>query len=153
MPEPVAEQIMQAVRSRVAATYTSTYRSANIATWQPKNDTMHVYQGDITENREIDCPGNPPAKGWTIEAIVAAILRPSQTDVTPIDTFKNRAWAAIVQAVTDAPLWHNWGGLSLNTDIGTIEDFTADDGSGSGVMVRLSIHFRTDENNPYNVRA
>ena len=153
MPEPVVERIMQAVRSRVAATYSSTYRSANIATWQPKNDTMHVYQGDITENREIDCPGNPPAKGWTIEAIVAAILKPSQTDTTPIDTYKNRAWAAIVQAATDAPLWHNWDGLALNTDIGTIEDFTADDGSGSGVMVRLSIHFRTDENNPYNVRA
>lgn len=153
MPEPVVEQIMQAVRSRVAATYTSTYRSTNIATWQPKNDTMHVYQGDIVENREIDCPGNPPAKGWTIEAIVAAILKPSQTDVTPIDTHKNRAWAAIVQAVTNASLWHQWGGLAINTDIGTIEDFSADDGSGSGVMVRLSIHFRTDENNPYNVRA
>lgn len=153
MAEPVAEQIMQAVRTRLAATYASTYRSANIATWQPKNDTMHVYQGDITENRGIDCPGNPPAKGWTVEAIVAAILKPSQSDTTPIDTYKNRAWAAIVQAVTNAELWHGWGGLAINTDIGTIEDFTSDDGSSSGVMVRMSIHFRTSENDPYTARA
>ena len=143
---------MQAVRSRMAAVRTS-HRSTNIATWQAKDNVFHVYQGDIVENRELDCPGNPPAKGWTIEAVIAAILRPSESDTTPIDTYKNRAWAAIVQAATDAPLWHNWGGLALNTDIGTIEDFTADDGSGSGVMVRMSIHFRTDENNPYNVRV
>lgn len=152
MSEPVVERIMQAVRSRVAATRTA-HRSANIATWQAKDNVMHVYQGDIVENREIDCPGNPPAKGWTVEAVVASILKPSQTDTTPIDTYKNRAWAAIVQAVTNASLWHQWGGLAINTDIGTIEDFTGDDGSGSGVMVRMSIHFRTDENNPYNVRA
>lgn len=152
MSEPVVEQIMQAVRSRVAATRTA-YRSTNIATWQAKDNVMHVYQGDIVENRGIDCPGNPPAKGWTVEAIVASILKPSQNDATPIDTYKNRSWAAIVQAVTNASLWHQWGGLAINTDIGTIEDFTGDDGSGSGVMVRMSIHFRTDENNPYNVRA
>lgn len=152
MSEPVVEQIMQAVRARVAATYSETYRSANIATWQAKDNVMNVYQGNIVENREIDYPGNPPAKGWTVEAVVAAILRPSQTDTTPIDTFKNRAWAAIVQAVTDSPAWHNWSGLAIDTEIGTIEDFTNDDGSGSGVMVRISIHFRTEEGNPYVVR-
>lgn len=143
---------MQAVRSRVAANR-SAYRSANVATWQPKDNVLHVHQGDIVENPGMDCPGNPPAKGWTVEAVVAAILKPSEADTIPIDTYKNRAWANIVQSVTDADLWHNWGGLAIDSNVGTIEDFTGDDGSGSGVMVRISIHFRTDENNPYNVRA
>jgi hypothetical protein len=143
---------MQAVRSRVAATRTA-YRSANVAKWQPKDNVLHVHQGDIVENPEMNCPGNPPAKGWTVVAAVAAILKPSDTDTTPIDTYKNRAWAVIVQAVTDADLWHQWNGLAVNSTIGPIEDYTAEDGSGSGVFVRISIHFRTDENNPYNVRA
>jgi hypothetical protein len=150
--EPVVERIMQAVRSRVAATRTA-YRSANVAKWQPKDNVLHVHQGDIVENPEMNCPGNPPAKGWTVVAAVAAILKPSDTDTTPIDTYKNRAWAVIVQAVTDADLWHQWNGLAVNSTIGPIEDYTAEDGSGSGVFVRISIHFRTDENNPYNVRA
>jgi hypothetical protein len=150
--EPVVERIMQAVRSRVAATRTA-YRSANVAKWQPKDNVLHVHQGDIVENAELNCPGNPPAKGWTVVAAIAAILKPSDTDTTPIDTYKNRAWAVIVQAVTDADLWHQWGGLAVNSTIGPIEDYTAEDGSGSGVFVRISIHFRTDENNPYNVRA
>jgi hypothetical protein len=124
-----------------------------VAKWQPKDNVLHVHQGDIVENPEMNCPGNPPAKGWTVVAAVAAILKPSDTDTTPIDTYKNRAWAVIVQAVTDADLWHQWGGLAVNSTIGPIEDYTAEDGSGSGVFVRISIHFRTDENNPYNVRA
>ena len=152
MSEPVVERIMQAVRSRVAAVRTA-HRSTNIATWQVKDNVLHVHQGDIVENPEMDCPGNPPAKGWTVIAAIAAILKPSDTDTTPIDTYKNRAWAAIVQAVTDADLWHQWDGLAVNSTIGPIEDYTADDGSGSGVFVRISIHFRTDENSPYNVRA
>lgn len=152
MSEPVAEQIMQAVRSRVA-TYKTAYRSTNIATWQPKNETLHVYQGNIVEAPDFDCPGNPPAKGYTLEAIVAAILKPSETLTTPIDTFKNRAWSEIVKAITSEHLWHNWGQLAINSNIGTMEDFTGDDGSGSGIMVRVSIHFRVDEDDPFQERA
>jgi hypothetical protein len=151
-PEPVVERIMQAVRTRVAA-YRPSYRSANVAKWQPQDNVIHVYQGDINENPEIDCPGNPPAKGYTLEAVIAAILKPSERDNTPIDTYKNRAWSEITKAITNANLWHNWGGLAINSNIGQIEDFTGEDGSGSGVMVRLSIHFRVDENDPTVARS
>ena len=152
MSEPVVERIMQAVRSRVAATRTA-YRSANVAKWQPKDNVLHVHQGDIVENPELNCPGNPPAKGWTVVAAVAAILKPSDTDTTPIDTYKNRAWAVIVQAVTDADLWHQWGGLALNTVHGPVEEYTEETGGLAGVMVRFTITFRVDEGDPYTVRA
>jgi hypothetical protein len=152
MSEPVAERIMQAVRARVAA-YRPAFRSTNVAKWQPKHEVMHVYQGDITENPKIDCPGNPPARGYTIEAVVASIFKPSENDLTAIDTFKNRAWSEITKAVTNANLWWNWGGLAIDTRIGTIEDFTGEDGSGSGCMVRMSIHFRVDETDPFTARS
>jgi hypothetical protein len=142
---------MQQVRTRVAASRTA-YRSANIATWQPKDNVYHVHQGDLVEAPDFDCPGNPPAKGWMLEAIVAAILKPSERDATAIDTYKNRAGAAIVKAITDANLWHQWSGLAVNSSIGMVQDFIGDDGSGSGVMVRVNIYFRVDEDDPYVVR-
>lgn len=152
MSEPVAEQIMQAVRLRMAA-FTAARRSAAVATWQPKDMTIAVYQGDLTHNEELSCPGNPPAQAWDLQAIVAGIVKPSDHDTTPVDTYKNRFWAEIVKAATADNLWHNWGGLAVNTTIGSVEDYTADDGSMSGVKVVFTITFRTDENNPFNVRA
>jgi hypothetical protein len=153
MSEPIAEQIMAALRTRVATYRATTFRSSKIATWQPKNNTIHVFQEGIDDNPAIDCPGNPPAKGYTLNAVAAVILKPSDTDATAIDTYKNRSWAEVVKAITSVHLWHNWSGLAINTDLGQMEDFTGDDGSAAGVMVRLAIHFRTDENDPFVARS
>ena len=150
--EPVVERIMQAVRARVES-YKPTYRSTNIATWQPKDQVLHVFQRDIAENPDIDCPGNPPAKGYRLEAVVAVILKPSQHDTTPIDTYKNRAWSFVTQAVCSASMWHTWGGLAVNSQVGTIEDYTGEDGSGSGVMIPISIDFRFSEDDPTEERS
>ena len=153
MTEPVSEQIMALVRTRVATAFNA-YRSTRIATWQPKDQTTHVHQLGIVPNPEISCPGNPPAQGWTLQAAVAGIAKPSDRDITPIDTFKNRLGADIIGAVTSpANTWHNWGGLAINTELGEVEDYSGTDGASQGVIVRMNIHFRTDENNLYVVRA
>ena len=152
MSEPVAERIMQAVRTRMAV-YTAAYRSTHVATWQPKDLVISVYQESIVRNEEMDCPGNPPATARDLMAMVAGIVKPSSTDATPVDTFKNRFWAEIVKAATVADQWHTWGGLAFNTVIGDVEDYTSDDGSTAGVKVPFVISFRTDEDDPYAVRA
>jgi hypothetical protein len=113
MSEPIAEQIMAALRTRVATYRATTFRSSKIATWQPKNNTIHVFQEGIDDNPAIDCPGNPPAKGYTLNAVAAVILKPSDTDATAIDTYKNRSWAEVVKAITSVHLWHNWSGLAI----------------------------------------
>ncbi len=152
MTEPVVEQIMANVRSRMA-TFTTAHRSTRVATWQPKDLTVHVYQGAMTPNEALSCPGNPPAQAYDLEAIVAGIVSPSDTETTAIDSFRNRLGADIIVAATDAELWHQWGGLAINTIIGPIEPYTAPEGGLAGVMVRFTITFRTDENDPYTVRA
>jgi hypothetical protein len=152
MTEPISEQIMAKVRTRVAASL-SAYRSTQIATWQPKDQVTHIFQGNIVANEAFSCPGNPPAKGWTLEAGIAGIVKPSDRDATAVDTYKNRLSADIIGAITNDPLWHNWDGLAINSDTPTIEDYTGTDGAASGVIVRVDIHFRTDENNLYNARA
>lgn len=152
MSEPVAERIMAAVRTRMAA-YTSAYRSTRVASWQPKDLTLHVYQASIEANEELSCPGNPPAQAYDLEAVVAGITKTSDTDTTPVDTYKNRLWAEIVKAATDADLWHTWGGLAVNTVIGAVEDYTDESGGVAGVSVRMIITFRVSENDPFEARA
>jgi hypothetical protein len=152
MSEPIVEQIMTNVRTRLAA-YTSAYRSPKIASWQPKDLTIAIYQGDITRNEEMSCPGNPPAQAWDLLAIVAGIVKPSDDDTTPVDRYKNRFWAEIVKAATNANQWHTWGGLAYDTVIGDVRDYTSDDGSASGISVEMLIRFRTDEDDPDVGRA
>lgn len=152
MAEPVSELIMQEAKDRLSL-YTDTYRSTQIATWQPKDLVIHVHQGEITKNEELSCPGNPPAQAWDMEIIVAGIVKPSDAETTPVDTFKNRFWAEIIKAAYDATNWHTWGGYAINTVAGDVTDYTADDGSTSGVQVTFLTTFRTDENNPFNWRA
>lgn len=152
MSEPVAERIMAAIKTRVAV-YTSAFRSTAVATWQPKDLTIHVYQGEIVKNEELSYAGNPPAQAWDMEAIVAGLVKPSDTDTTAVDTLKNRFHAEIIKAATIADQWHTWGDLAINTTIGQVEDYTSDDGSFGGVKVVFLVTFRTDENNPFNVRS
>lgn len=153
MPEPIAEQIVAVIKSRIV-TYTSdTQRSTRVGTWQPKDGTIVVYQGSLTENPELSCQGNPPAKAWNMEVVIACLLKPSDTDTTPIDTYKNRIWAEIVKAVNTGTNWHSMGGLALDSNFGSVEDHTDGDGAFAGVKLSLNVLFRVDEDNPFNVRA
>lgn len=153
MTEPVVEQIMANVRTRMAAAFDDVYRSTRTATWQPKDLVIHVHQGALTPNPELSCPGNPPATAYDLEAIIAGIVKPSDTSIIAIDTFRNRMGADIIAAATNATLWHQWGGLALNTVHGPVEEYTEETGGLAGVMVRFTITFRVDEDDPYTVRA
>ena len=153
MTEPVVEQIMSNVRTRMAAAFDDVYRSTRTATWQPKDLVIHVHQGALTPNQELSCPGNPPATAYDLEVIVAGIVKPSDASTVAVDTFRNRLGADIVAAATNATNWHQWGSLALNTTHGPIEEYTEETGGLAGVMVKFTITFRVDEDDPYTVRA
>jgi hypothetical protein len=88
-----------------------------------------------------------------VEAIVAGIVKPSDSSTVAIDTFRNRMGADIVKAATNATNWHQWDGLAINTVHGPIEEYTEETGGLAGVMVKFTITFRVDEDDPYQVRA
>lgn len=152
MPEPIAEQIVATVKTRLEV-YTTTHRSTREATWQPKDLVISVSQGDIVENDQLSYPGNPPAQAWDMEVIVAGLVKPSDSSTVAVDTYKNRFWAEIVKAANTGDAWHTWGGLAIDSRVGMVQDHTDDTGAIAGVKVIFTITFRTDENNPYNLRA
>ena len=152
MAEPVSEQIVAAVRTRLAD-FALAKRSRGIATWLPKDLTVHISQGPMVPNEEQSCPGNPPAQAYDLPVIVSGITKPSESTDIPIDTFRNRMAADIVKNATDVDLWHQWGGLAVNTEIGTAEPYEDETGGFHGVSVPFLVTFRTDENDPYTVRS
>lgn len=153
MTEPVAEQILEAISTRVAAAFTDSHRPTKFSTWQQKDWTAIVHQLGVNRNEEMSYPANPFVQGWTLEAAIAGITKPSDTDSVPIDRYKMRMAAEIVTAITDATNWHNWGGLAINSEIDSVEDYVSPDGGHPGIAVRLRVHFRTPENDPYTVSA
>lgn len=149
MTEPVVEQIMANVRTRMAAAFDTAVRSTKVATWQPKDLVVVVSQGDVTPNPELSYPANPPVIAYDLPVTVAGVVKPSDSETTAIDTFKNRMGAAIIAAATDATLWHQWGGLAINTVHGPVENYTDETGGFSGAMVQFVITYRVPENDPY----
>jgi hypothetical protein len=153
MTEPVNERIVANVRSRMAAAFSTAVRSAQIATWQPKDLVVVVSHGDPVPNAELSYPGNPPVIAYDMPVIVAGIVKPSDDETTAIDTFKNRMGADIIAAATNAANWHQWGSLAINTTLGPIESYTEETGGRCGVMVTLLVTYRVPENDPTTVSA
>jgi len=127
-------------------------RPEQIATFQPKDYRIVITQGDMERIDAMSCPGNPPSQAWMVVFNIACIIRQSVDDVTPIDTLKNHFTSEVIQALTTDP-WPTWDGLAYNSYVRTIEQYQASDGSNAGHMLKLEVHYRTDENNPFSVRA
>lgn len=154
MAEPISEQILANVKTRLLNHTTDVQRSPRVAAWQPKNGTLVVNLMTIEENESLSCPGNPPAKAWDMEVEICALLKPSDRDITAIDSYRNRIHADIVAICSDGiPRWHTWGDLAIDSRFTLAEPYTDDDGAFAGIKTTLFVTFRTDEDNPYNLRA
>jgi len=154
MPEPISEQILAAIKTRLLTYASDTQRSTRVGTWQPKDGTLIVNLVSLVQNEELSCPGNPPAKAWDMEVEICGLIKPSDTDTTPVDTYKNRAYSEIVKACCDGiPGWWKWGEKAINSAFGGVAEHTDDNGAFAGVKVTMTTTFRVDEDNPFNVRG
>lgn len=164
MATAIVEQISAKVSSRCALITTGNgYENTVSSVVRPKriDDTavsdyrITVTLEDCQANEEMSTHGNPPAKGWEAAFRIAGILRPSETLSTAADTLRNQFWGDVVKAlgVPTTGDWAQWDGLAIDSNIGSVEPYTSSDGESSGFSVMLNVLFRTDENNPFVVRA
>jgi hypothetical protein len=151
--EPISEQILAAIKTRLA-TYATTHRSTRVGTWQPKDNTLVVNFVSLERNEELSCPGNPPATAWDMEVEICGLIKPSDTDTTAVDTYKMRLHAEILKACCDGlSRWWTWGEKAINSVFGSTTEHTDDNGAFAGVKVVMTATFRTDEDNPFNLRG
>jgi hypothetical protein len=77
---------------------------------------------------------------------------PSELDPRAIDTFQNYFVADVRRVLCEDAAWWTWDGLAIDTRFGDVENF-AGDGSFDGFNLPVIVTYRTDENDPYTVRA
>ena len=126
-------------------------RPTRNADYTPRHLQIVLTKADPEEVTELGCPGNPPAIAWRQRFDIRCHVLPSEKDSTPIDTYCEVMAADVVRVVCDATRWHTFAELAINAEWLPTEMIVSD--AIAGVVVPIAITFRTDEGNPFNVRA
>lgn len=154
MAEPISEQILATIKTRLLEYTSDTQRSTRVSTWQPKDGTVVVNMLRLRKNDELSCPGNPPAQAWDMTVQICGMIKPSDRDTTAVDTYKSRIYSEIIKACCDGiNRWWTWGEKAIISTFRSVTEHTDDNGAFAGVSVELITTFRTDEGNPYVGRS
>lgn len=127
-------------------------RPTRMGGFTPQHLQIVLTQSSPEIDEELSRPGNPPATAFRMLFNIRCHVMPSEDDPDAVDEFCNTIAADVVRAVCDETDWHTMGGNAINSEWQTHENIDGD-GSLDGVNVPLLVTFRTDENNPFQMRA
>ena len=136
-------------------------RPTRLGTWTPRDLQIVVVQGDPERVPELDIPGNPPAECNRQIFNIYCHVRTSESSDEPADKTVNAFAADVKKAVcTPQATWHNFESTcgttttrwAINAEWLTQENIESGEGC-DGIKLPLAITYRTDENDPYSVRA
>lgn len=160
--EPVAEQIVARVVDRLKLiqvplgyqlTVIGVTRPTRFGSDSPGNLRVYVAVESLTPTQALSSIGNPPAQGWEMVVRCAMIVTPPEQDQTAADTWRLRSYASMSRALTGHPDWYHWDGLAVNSRI-LAPEMRVNPAEGQvGAHLLVNIQFRTDEDNPYQVRG
>lgn len=138
----------------IYAPFVEVLRPTRLGGYTPKHLQIVMTDGACERVPELDCPGNPPAIAWRQTWNIRCHVMPSEKDPTPSAEYCNVQHAAVVQAVVNdgGSRWWTFNELALDAEWESPEPIAAD-GSFVGVNVPLSVTFRVEEGNAYEVRA
>lgn len=160
---PVVELIARELYTRLDAMtdYDATYQTEVLEVVRPKRLGTHtpadmqivLVFGNDEVMEELMCPGNPPAIARRQTFNIHCHVMNSETDDEPIDQVVQQFIADVKQAVCKPQAtWHTFDSNAIDAEWGDEEHITGEGGL-DGVTLPLLVTYRTDENNPYNVRA
>jgi hypothetical protein len=115
-------------------------------------DNQTVLAIQLVRNEALDYPSDGLVMGWTLQVQCQHNILPSEFnaagDTLPILQLRRAALiqSALTTPDTDGVDWDEWGGLAINSEIGTWEPYSSDD--MAGVMVPVEIHYRHPEDDP-----
>jgi hypothetical protein len=156
--DEIAEELIARLTTLTTAgteqtTVSEVVRPTRLGTYTPKDLQIVVLQANPELVPELMCPGNPPAEAWRQVFNLYLHSKPSETDTESADAKINRFIADVRKVVcTPAATWHNFGGYAIDAVWQTMENIDSGE-QIDGVNMPLAITYRTDEGNPYNVRA
>lgn len=132
-------------------TVSEVIRPTKFGGYTPKNWQI-VITSDTDINEELSHPGNPPATCFVTTFAIRCHVIPSERSETPIDTLTSQFAADVRKAICTSTTWYTMGGYAVIADFGKPEQIASETSIG-GIVVPLVVTFRTDEDDPYTVRA
>jgi len=118
----------------------------------PEDNQIVITQGGTEEVPELSYPGNPPATCWETTYNIRCRILPSEADDVTKSNLSSQFMADVIKAITTpAGHWHNFDGYAINARLGAIENNNSE--VFEGVLIPLIVQYRTNENDPYTVRA
>lgn len=127
-------------------------RPTRLGGFTPKHLQIVLTQSSPEIDEELSHPGNPPATAYRVTFNIRCHVMPSEDDIAAVDDIVNTLAADVTRVVCDETNWHTFAGNAVDAEWLAHENIDGD-GSIDGVNVPLAVVFRTDETNPYNVRA
>lgn len=161
---PVVERIAVELKRRLdllADVTNTTYntkvneviRPNRLESYTPKDMQIVLTTDSIETVPELMYPGNPPAVAKRVTFHINCNVVNDESVNEPIDTIVHMFAADVEQVITsDSSTWHTFSNLAVDAEFLSHVPHSAG-GGFDGVTVPIAITYRTDENNPYQVRA
>jgi hypothetical protein len=161
---PVVEKIAVELKRRLdllADASNTTYntkvneviRPSRLESYTPKDMQIVLTTESIETVPELMCPGNPPAVAKRITFNIHCNVMNDEKVVEPIDTIVHMFAADVEQIVTsDSSTWYTFDNNAVDAEFLSHVPHSAA-GGFDGANVPIAIIYRTDENDPYQVRS
>jgi len=157
---PIVEQIALKIVARletitIAGGYHQTVagvvRPTRLGGFSPEHHLIVVEQADPERPPAPETEGNVLLKEWLQPWWIKLFVRPSDTDLTPVDAWVNIFLADCIKALTAPASWHTWDGLAINSYYRDPVGFVTEKGDHEGAMLPLYVHYRHPEDDPFAV--
>jgi hypothetical protein len=127
-------------------------RPTRLDGFTPKDLQIVLTQGSSEEVEDLMCPGNPPAVARRQTFNVRCHVMSDEESAETIDKQLSTFASDVIRCVCTGTTWHTFDGNAIDANWLSREDVAADGGL-DGVNLPIAIVYRTDENNPYNLRT
>ncbi len=127
-------------------------RPTRLDGYTPRDKQIVLTFGDSDEVDELMCPGNPPAVARRQTFNIRCHVMNTENSREAIDTAANTFASDVIKAVCSPTTWHTFDGNAIDSVWLPREQVSADGGL-DGIHLKLAVTYRTDEDNPYNLRS
>lgn len=155
---PVVEQIAVEIFDRLKdvtheggywATVKEVKRPTRLGDYSPEDGLVLLTQDDPEPNAELSPDGSVWRTAWDQPFDITLFVIPSEKSEVPLDTLKNVFGASVSKALATHETWPTWGNLAIDSRIDAPVSFDSEDGSITGINVRLIVTYRTPYNDPF----
>lgn len=160
MPDPVIEQIADALVTRLQAvttgnsyafTVASVIRPDRAGTITHTDYLVAVEQTTTERNDELSRAASGGLQiAWDTTFQITCFLRPTDSDTTALDQLGNIAISELTRGICNASAWWTFGSKAIDATFTGQEHFN--DENGAGVRLLLRVTYRTDEADPRTER-